>query len=67
MITKFVKGAVEASENSDTVLEKVSIWYRLIVTLLIAFPLLYLAGFITGLLWFMNPHEAGVETIQGLF
>jgi hypothetical protein len=67
MISKFVKDATGASKNSDSTLEKVSIWYRLVVTLLIAFPLLYIAGFITGLLWFMNPHEAGVEAIKGLF
>lgn len=67
MISKFSKDAITASKNSDTIFEKVSIWYRLIVTILIAFPLLYIAGFVTGLLWFMNPHEAGVEAIKGLF
>lgn len=67
MISKFVKDASDASKNSTSPLEKVSIWYRLIVTLLISFPLLYIAGFVTGLLWFMNPHAAGVEAIKGLF
>lgn len=67
MISKFVKDANAVSKNSSSSLEKVSIWYRLIVTLLISFPLLYIAGFVTGLLWFMNPHEAGVEAIKGLF
>lgn len=62
-----LKDIKQAFGNSEGVVEKSVIVYKAIVTLLIIFPMLYLAGFITGCLWLINPHEAGIECIEGLF
>ena len=52
------KAAKGAYKDQESTAMKALIVYKFIVTLLIAFPLLYIAGFISGLLWFMNPHAA---------
>lgn len=50
-----------------SLLEKLLIWYRAVVAFLIIIPLMYIVGFICGLIFFKNPHKCGKGVIQGSF
>lgn len=47
--------------------DKLILIYKALVGLLIAIPLLYVCGVITGILFFKNPHAAGKAVINGVF
>lgn len=56
-----------AHDECESFVEFVKLYYSVFAGFCIAMPLLYVVGFITGLLMIKNPFESGKACIDGMF
>lgn len=56
-----------ANQECETLPEFLKLWYTVFAGLLICIPLLYIVGFICGILFIKNPHKSAKAVIDGVF
>lgn len=66
-VVSLLKTIKETIDEEKSIVMKIFFIYRAIITMLIALPLLYVVGFILGVLMIHNPHEVGKELISIMY
>lgn len=58
---------LHANDECEGFLEWMLLWWRVFFGLIICIPLLFIVGFICGVLMLKNPFMAGIECVNGMF